>query len=158
MRNPLNTTAEQFNIEVNYHFQEFLRYLNNKGIEYKKLCRALIPNRDKDKEELLLCFDTNKDLNMCNYGQHILEIIFPLLNDTTVHSVHIGDFICKSQYQERAKKLLFSNLKFLNYTLYIDSSQYFFVYLNNITRAEKKKLLEKLNDERMYIGYCNFTY
>lgn len=158
VRNHFNTTAVDFNIEVNYHFQEFLRYLERKNLDYRKLNKALIPNRDKDKRELLLCFDTNKDSAINSYDEHILTVIFPLLNNTTVHSIHIGDFICPREYQNRVKELLSKNLRYVKNSVWMDSSQYFFIYINNVTRDEKKNVLENLYNEKTYIGYCDFTY
>lgn len=83
IRNHFNTTPEEFNNEINLHFEEFLDYLKNRKIEYKQLKSALIPNRDKDKYELLFCFDTNINPKISCYGQRILELIFSLLNSKT---------------------------------------------------------------------------
>ena len=67
IRNRLNTTTEEFNAEINFQFKEFLNYLFSKKIEYKQLKSALIPNRDKDKYELLFCFGANINPNISFY-------------------------------------------------------------------------------------------
>ena len=137
IRNRLNTTPEEFNTEINFQFKEFLNYLFSKKIEYKQLKSALIPNRDKDKYELLFCFDTNINPNISFYEQYILEIIFSLLNSKTTHSIHTGDFICDNKYQEKASELLFQNLIYIKNSIWIHSSQYYFVYINNITKINE---------------------
>ena len=158
IRNRLNTTTEEFNAEINFQFKEFLNYLFSKKIEYKQLKSALIPNRDKDKYELLFCFGANINPNISFYEQYILEIIFSLLNSKTTHSIHIGDFIRDNKYQEKASELLFQNLIYIKNSIWIHSSQYYFVYINNITKSEQSRLLNELMKEKMYIGYCDFTY
>lgn len=158
IRNHFNTTPEEFNNEINLQFEEFLDYLKNRKIEYKQLKSALIPNRDKDKYELLFCFDTNINPKISCYGQRILELIFSLLNSKTVHSIHTGDFIIEDMYQRKAHELFFNNIKYVKKSIWIYSSQYYFVYVNNVTKSERKQLLEELLQEEMYIGYCDFTF
>lgn len=158
IRNHLKVSPKEFNTEINFHFQYFLNYMNSKQIEYNQLKSALIPNRDKDKYELLLCFDTNLNPNITFYEELILEIIFSLLNKNTVHSIHTGDFICERKYQEKAYELLSKNLIYIKNSTWIYSSQYYFVYLNNVTKSEYNRLLEGLEEEKMYVGFCNFTY
>lgn len=55
--NKVNKGINMFE-ETNNEFTIFLDILENKGIEYSKLSRALIPSRDEDKYEYAFVFNS----------------------------------------------------------------------------------------------------
>ena len=67
--------------EINNEFIIFLEMLENKGIEYSKLSRALIPSRDEDKYEYAFVFNSTyfNDKTMF-YGEKIMNKILSIIN------------------------------------------------------------------------------
>lgn len=158
VRRKFEPSPKRFYDEVNYYFEDFREYLEGKGVSYQALHNALIPCHDPKKRELLLCFDTNRNRKLCDYGQYILERVFSLLDRDSAHSILTGDYIVEEKYQERAYELLKKGLKLYRQIRWVHSEQYYFVYVNNITRNRAETMLQALKEENLYIGYGNFTF
>jgi hypothetical protein len=148
--------------EINIEFKSFVNILLQKGVDYKKLKRALIPNQDKDKYEICLVFDTSR-IKENGYGYSVFEKIIPLLDKESTYSILTGDYIDISEPQSSENQLflhkrLYEKLQEVNSSHYMHSSQYFLVYINSITKHQSASVVTGLEGYPWFTGFLDMTY
>jgi len=115
---------------------------------------ALIPS---EKKEIALVFDT-KQIESAWYGLPVMSSILPLLDKNSSHSVLVGDFIGNNEMAERLHIEFFENIKTLKEINYLHHSQFYIVYINNLS----DKMVETFNNGLLnftpYVGYFDLTY
>ena len=110
--NKVNKGINMFE-EINNEFIIFLDMLENKGIEYSKLSRALIPSRDEDKYEYAFVFNSTyfNDKTMF-YGEKIMNKILSIINKESTQSIFAGVYIKIQGVNENSLKKLFLDRRY----------------------------------------------
>ena len=143
---------------INSEFLTMVNRLDEKGVDYDKLKRALIPNQDKDNNEVCFVFDSNlTDSDW--YGYKIFSKLIPLMDKKSTYSILAGDYIDISrrndaEMQVYLHKALSEVIDVWNESTYKHSSQYFLVYINSITKNQIVDILRELKNEKWFYGYA----
>ena len=140
---------------INSTFDELVSILSQKGVKYAELKNALIPHHDKT--EITLVFN-REDIDSGWYGNEIFNEVIPLLDKRSSHSILCGDMLGPEKYKEKIKEEFFKDLNQAKTVDYKHHSQFFLVYINNLTNEMVKNLNEGLLDFTPYIGYLDLTY
>ncbi|WP_415900621.1 hypothetical protein [Neptuniibacter sp. QD48_11] len=141
--------------EINGMFQELLLVLKSKSINYQELRACLSPSIEK--KEIMLVFDSFQ-IDSSWYGGEVFKKILPLLDRRTSHSFLCGDYIDKGLDQDRLYHELVSSIELRNPTEYGHSSQYFLVYINNVSENLLKQIDDGLKSYIPYTGYVDVTF
>jgi hypothetical protein len=131
------------------------KILKGKGIAYEDLKAALVP--DRKKNEIALVFDSGR-IDSSWYGEEVFKRIIPLLDPQTKNSILTGDYIGENNKQEILFEAFNESVYPLRMVNYIHSSQFFIVYINNLTDSAFKKLVDGLADYEAFIGFSDTTY
>lgn len=159
LMNKVNKNINMFE-EINNEFKIFLDILEKKKIQYDKLSRALIPSRDEDKYEYVFVFNSTYfyDKTMF-YGQEIINKILSIINKESTQSILAGDYIKLPKAEESALKELFlEKIEYINKCIYLHNSEYYIVYINNITQNQVNDMINKLRNESYFVGVMNLKY
>ncbi len=154
-----NLNSVQIFSEISGMFNGFNEILISKKIKYEKLKYALIPRREDDKKEILLIFDSQKIEN-CWYGYHIFKQIIKLLDKKSVNSFLAGDYIDTINDQCFLKKILISNLNRKQNIIhsYKHSSQYYLVFINNVSKKVCTDFKNGLENFDSFVDIIDVTY
>lgn len=131
------------------------RILKSKGVNYDDLKAALVP--DREKLEMALIFDTMKTDDSW-YGHEVFERIIPLLDLKMKNSILVGDYIGENSQQETLFQAFHDAVCLVRRINYQHSSQFYVVYINNLTDAAFHRLADGLMNYEAYVGYANTTY
>ncbi|WP_199825214.1 hypothetical protein [Halomonas sp. G11] len=141
--------------EINRMFQELLKLLKSKAVNYQELRACLTPSTEK--KEVIFVFDSQQiDSNW--YGSEVFKKIIPLLDKRTSHSFLCGDYISHGLEQDRLYHELVSSINIRNASDYSHSTQYYFVYMNNVSDHLLKLMDEGLKGYKPYTGYVDITF
>lgn len=146
---------------LNQEFEAMKKHLKNKGINYEDLKRALIPNQDKDNNEVCFVFDSTLIENSM-YGYEIFNKIIQLQDQQSTYSILAGDYtdilneIPNSQLILR--ETLLNSLTKCNNSFYQNSSQYYLVYINSITASQMDTIINGLQKYNWFYGYAIINY
>ncbi len=140
--------------EINKMFDDLVVVLSSKNIDYLELKNCLIPKNDR--KEIGLIFDTSKTKSNC-YGNEVYKEIIPLLNKKSSHSVLGGDFMGKNELQELLRYNFFNEILQLKDIEYKHSTQFYIVYINNLSNEMFSDLIDNLNDFEPFVGYFDLT-
>jgi len=116
--------------EINEALNKTIDILKMKGIDYADLKNCLIPRLDR--KEIILVFDTQQ-IDSGWYGYEVFKKVIPLFNKDSTLSVLIGDFSDRINNQQFLYDRFFESLNQINTFKYKHSSQFFFVYINNLS-------------------------
>lgn len=156
LKQTFRLTDQQSYREINKIFTDMNTVLKSKGIVYENLKSALIPVH-KDHYEIAFIFDSSK-IESSWYGYKIFSALIPALNKESTYSILVGDIIADSLDQAIIRQLLLTNLKKCHETVYMHSTQYFVVYINNLTKNQIDVILTALTNEEYFIGYVDMTF
>jgi hypothetical protein len=154
-RNYLNLSPEQMLIEIQTLRRQLADVLKKKGVNYDDLRGALVP--DQKKLEMALVFDTMK-LEDSWYGYEVFKQVIPLLDPRTKNSILHGDYIGDNQDQDVLYEAFRDAIFPVRPTVYRHSSQFYIVYINNLSNAAFEHLAQGLIGFEPYVGYANTTY
>ncbi len=129
--------------------------LMSKGIRYADLKTALVPN--PKKREIAMVFDTARIPDGW-YGFPIHTRIIPLLPKSSNHSVLAGDYLGDHEHQESLYHMLAGNINLARDLDYRHSSQFYFVYLNNLTDRMVASFHTGLFGYEPYVGFVDLTF
>ncbi len=134
--------------------------LSKKGIRYSDLKYALIPSIDRERHECVLVFDMNKDSSF--YGLSIAFRLLKTVDDTTPHSILLGDYLNKFypeiDSENILKNMLLSSLGIEGYPEYQYSEQFYLVYINNVTNQQLSVLNKFMAEEKSAVGIADITH
>lgn len=150
-----NLNTKQLFKEINGMFNELNSVLSSKKIKYQDLKSALIPNPEKN--EMVYVFDTSK-ISSAWYGYEVFENIMPLFDKKSNHSVLCGDFLGTYSTQERLSKEFSKSLVPIRKYNFEHSSQFYLVYINNLSDEMHKNINDGLSKYVPYIGYIELNY
>lgn len=142
-------------LEIQWMREQVVRILRSKGIHYKDLRAALVP--DREKLEIALIFDTMK-IEDNWYGYQVFERIIPLLEPRSKNSILVGDYIGKNSQQDILFEAFRDAVCPVRCIDYQHSSQFYVVYINNLSDTAFQNLADGLIDYEAYVGCANTTY
>lgn len=158
----LEVMQDYFKLSPEHMFQEIQRLrqsvedvLSIKGISYDALKSALVP--DRQRREIAFVFDT-LEIESDWYGNDVFKHLIPLLEKESSHSILVGDYLDRpGQIEEvfdafEESVLLNKNVEFQHPT------QFYIVYINNLSDAMVEKIDEGLSEYKGYVGLADMTY
>jgi hypothetical protein len=129
--------------------------LASKGVSYADLRTALVPQ--PHRREIALLFDA-LDMRELWYGRLIHEAIIPLFTKESNNTVLEGDYI---EIGNIGQNLLFEMVKegllLTKDIVYRHSSQFYIVYINNLTDRMVETFHTRLSAFAHYAGYVDAT-
>lgn len=141
---------------INDEFSVMVDRLDMKGVKYANLKRALIPNQDKDNNEVCLVFDSSL-IDSSFYGFEIFSKLLPLLDTDSTYSILAGDYIDTLKDLPDSQQYLFDSLNEVitkcNSSFYQHSSQYYLIYINSITNGQLSSIVNELQNSNWFYGY-----
>lgn len=149
------------NKEINGYSDILIENLKSKGIDYSKLSRALIPSRDENKYEYAFVFYSRYfDDKVMFYGEEIINKVLSIINKDSTQSILIGDYVKMRgiENEEGLKENFIEKIEYVNKVEYKHCMDYFFVYINNITKKQVEDMARKLKDEKYFVGAMNLKY
>lgn len=126
-----------------------------KGIKYDELKTALVP--DRKRREMALVFDTLVIENSW-YGLEVFRRLIPLFSRDSNHSVLAGDYIDTGAGQELLFEAMQGAVTLTRHVDYKHSSQFYIIYINNLTDGMVRRFHEGLCGWEGYVGYADTTY
>ncbi len=129
--------------------------LSKKGISYSKLRTALVP--DRKRREIALVFDTTS-IKSSWYGLDVFEHIIPLLESDSNHSILVGDYSGENYQIEKLFAAFEEAVQLRRNVIFQHPTQFYIVYINNLTDAMVRRFDEGLADYEAYVGFADMTY
>lgn len=134
--------------------------LGSKDIQYSALRSALVPQHDR--REIALVFDTEQ-IPTVAYGRAIATQIIPLFGKQSSHSILGGDYRGENALQEKLYTALTEELcpaagPMLRDVTFRNSSQFFLVYINNLTDGMVNRFHNQLSTYGPYVGYADLSF
>lgn len=140
--------------EIRWLLEETTSALAARGISYASLRPALVPS--STRREIALIFDSMRIGNAW-YGLPIHRAVIPLLERKSCHSVLGGDLLGETDMQWRIRGGLEGGLVPSSALDYRHSTQYFALYINNLSDSMVRKLHEGLATFAPYVGFVDCT-
>jgi hypothetical protein len=129
--------------------------LSKKGISYARLKSALVP--DRKRREIALVFNT-LSIESGWYGYEIFQQVIPLLDKKGNHSILHGDYLDRPGQAEQIFSAFEEAVQLRRSVEFRHPTQFFIVYLNNLTEAMVCALDRGLSGYEPYVGYADTTY
>lgn len=158
----LEVVRDYFNVPPEQMFNEIQALRNSveealalKGISYDDLKTALVP--DRKRKEMALVFDTLAiDDNW--YGMEVAKRLIPLFRHDSNHSVLAGDYLDHGADQSLLLEVMSEAVNLTRSVEYKHSTQFYIIYINNLTDAMMAHIHEGLRGWEGYVGYADTTY
>lgn len=142
----------QMQREINTSFSRLLEIIKIKRIDYVSLKSALVPRPDRN--EAALIFDTTQ-INSGWYGLEVFEHILPALDQNATHSVLCGDLSGEANMQDRLYDAFNQEVTLARSCTWEHSTQFFIVYINNLSDQMLSNIRNALSQYVGYIGWVN---
>lgn len=156
MVDTFNLNDEQCAEVILSAFTELKEKLEAKGIDYSKLKPALIPVH-KDKKETAFIFDSSL-IESNWYGNVVFKGLFPALNKESTYSILCGDIIADRLSLATSREIIFENLIQFHATVFKHPTQYYVVYINNLSNTQQEAIIEALSRQKFFVGYADMTF
>lgn len=150
-----NLDANHIYREINGTFHELLSILSAKKINYQDLKGALIPH--SDRREIAFVFDTLQ-IKSAWYGLPVFSNLIPLLDKKSTNSILCGDYIGQEQQAGKLHLAFFEHLNSNKEIQYKHHTQFFIVYINNLTDKMVDDINSGLAKFNPYAGFFDLTY
>ena len=154
LRSDGRISDEQMYREINWLASTLRETLDAKGVPYESLKTALIPQ--PGKKEAVFVFDSTKVENSW-YGYPIFERLIPCFDSRSTHSVLAGDYIGDNHLQDMLFTLFEKHVDLQAHCDWKHSSQFFLVYVNNLTDEMFSHFKSKLDGFEPYVGSIDLT-
>jgi len=138
--------------EIQAMHNQLLSQLKSKSIDYSCLKNALVPS--KQKQEAVFVFNSLA-LGNTWYGYAVFEKLIPLLNKNSSHSILVGDYLGEGP---RGISVFKESVCLARSIKYEFSSQFFMVYINNLSDKMINTIRNSLASWEPYIGFSNMTH
>ena len=138
--------------EITILHSETINTLKSKGIDYMALKSALTPKTDKYEAAFL--FDTRK-IESGWYGLSVFRAFIHLLNKSTTQSVRVGDLL--GENQKLIFEILDSSLVKHRELNFVHSSNFYCIYINNLSEHRINEIHKNLMEFNAYCGYIPAT-
>ncbi len=129
--------------------------LLKKGVKYSELRTALTPSQNR--KEIALVFDTDFTENSW-YGHEVFCQIIPLFHRDSSHSVLCGDYLNRPRNSPKLFEAFEQKVVLCRNVTYSHPTQFFIVYINNLSDAMFVEFNENLKSYPGYCGYADMTY
>jgi hypothetical protein len=130
--------------------------LRQKGIRYEALRSALVPSQDR--REIALIFDSTK-ISDGNYGREVFSQFMPLFDANGNNSVLAGDYGSINRDNEAlCAKIFVDTVVPVRPVTYRHSSNFYVVYINNLTDAMAINFDSGLRSFVGYVGMVDVSY
>ncbi len=136
-------------------YNEMILQLDRNGIKYSDLKNLLIPQ--KHKKEICLVFDSSK-IKHSMYGLEVFKIYFPTIEKIEKTCVFAGDLIANKIHQEKVKIILNESINKVNESNYMHSTQYYLIYLNNLSNSDFNNIINAVSKFKEFFGYIDTTF
>ncbi len=140
--------------EIQSWRDELVLTLRTKGIAYSDLKRALVPNTDR--AELALLFESAKT-GSGSYGHSISERVIPLFSKDSTHSILDGDLLDHGRPDDLVDAMN-AGATFIRDVTFRHHTQFFAVYINNLTDKMAVNFVEGLMEYEPFVGFADMTY
>lgn len=127
---------------------ETVSVLKKKNVDYSELRSALTSSQNR--REVALIFDTSR-ISSSWYGFSVFEQIIPLLDVNARFSMLVGDYLGGNKDQEFLEKAMRDALNYSDNLEFKHSTQFYIVYLNNMTDAQITQLDAGLDSWQVYV-------
>lgn len=156
IKETLNMSEKDVYQLIQEEHQKLIERLKIKNIDYYLLKKALIPNQEDKRHELCLVIDTQL-IEDGYYGHYVFNHLLPCLDSESTYSILAGDYIdiMSENYESQfmLHEMLYSVLNTINKSSYINSKQYFLIYINSITEQQSKKIIVELEKFDWFFGF-----
>ncbi|MPS73602.1 MAG: hypothetical protein E2590_10710 [Chryseobacterium sp.] len=139
---------------INGMFAELISILDTKKIKYEDLKSCLTPKIDR--KELALVFDTTK-VQSNWYGYEVFKEILSNFDKNSSHTVLCGDYIGNGSFQKDLYINFQRELIRKKDFDYQHSTQFYIVYINNLSSFQFENLIQSLENFSPFIGYFDTT-
>lgn len=129
--------------------------LTRKGISYDALKTALVP--DRQRREIALVFDS-RSIESSWYGYDVFVRLIPLLDKKSNHSILAGDYADRPGQLEELFSAFEEAVMLRRGVEFRHPTQFYIVYINNLTDTMVAHLDEGLKDYDAYVGIADMTY
>ncbi|MFN3932234.1 MAG: hypothetical protein ACK4JY_10845 [Brevundimonas sp.] len=153
MRSYFGVSSAGMHREIRGMVAQTVRLLDEKGIDYKKLQKALVPQ--PNRREIALIFDT-LDMKESFYALPIHERLLPALHRKSSRSILHGDYIGKNQ--DAMFENLVEVLQPVRDVDYHHGTQFYIVYVNNLTDPMVNALTKAFDGYHPYVGCVDTTF
>lgn len=161
MRRALGLTDQDVRDEILRGFQDCQERLLEKGIFYERLKGALIPSQDRGKSEICLVADSAQ-IDSDSYGYTVFRRLLPLLDRESTYSILYGDYLDLLAGVKDAQRYLWDALREVltpcHGSRFQHSGQYFLIYFNRLSQAQRQRITEGLADVPWFTGYADLTH
>jgi hypothetical protein len=137
--------------QINASFSGLLEILKSKRIDYASLKNALVPCPDRN--EAAFVFDTTQ-ITSSWYGLEVFERILPVLDQNATLSVLCGDMVGENDRQDRLYEAFNQEVTLARSCVWKHSSQFFVVYINNLSDRMLANLQSALSQ---YVGFVGWV-
>jgi len=141
--------------EILSALDETVALLKQKDIDYLRLKSALTPQ--PGRRECAFVFDTLK-ISATWYGLRVFERLMPLLDIRSSHSIRTGDLLDGSVSQEWLHSQLNRRLRQARSLDFQHSTQFYLVYVNNLSDGMVERVHRGLSAWQAYSGFIDFTF
>lgn len=155
MRDYFSLSPDQMRREIQGALQMLESALCKKNIIYSDLKTALVP--DTKRKEIALIFDT-KSIESIWYGLDVFSRIIPLLEKGSNHSILVGDYIVRPENVEELFSAFEESVQLRRSVDFFPLTQFYIVYINNLTDAMFSRFPEALVGYEAYVGFADMTY
>ncbi|MDR6871124.1 hypothetical protein J2Y55_002132 [Bosea sp. BE125] len=155
MRDHFKLTPQHMQREIQGMRRMLEDALSKKGISYEKLKSALVP--DQKRREIALVFDT-LTIESSWYGFDVFKRIIPLLEKKSNHSILVGDYLDQPGQTDRLFAAFEESVNLRRNVEFRHPTQFYIVYLNNLSASMIQRFDEGLKDYEAYVGFADTTY
>ncbi|SDY93755.1 hypothetical protein [Citreimonas salinaria] len=155
LRDYFRLSPDRLLFEIQGMRKNLVNSLKRKGVNYDQLRAALVP--DREKLEIALIFDTTLIENY-GYGCEVFKHLIPLLNPHTNNSILHGDYRGDNHNQDALYEAFHESACPVKTIIYQHSTQFYVVYINNLTDTAFQTLADGMMVFKGYVGCANTTY
>lgn len=148
-------TPERIFREIQGFRQAVEDALTLKGISYDAIKTALVP--DRQRREIALVFNS-MSIESSSYGYDVFEHVIPLLSKNSNHSILVGDYLDRPRQVQELFSAFEEAVELRRSVEFHHPTQFYVVYINNLTDAMVKHLDEGLQGYEAYVGIADMTF
>ncbi len=154
-RDHFGLSPAQVLTEIQWLLAETTSALARRGVDYLDLAPALVPSSKRD--EAAFFFDSSQ-IDDSWYGYEVFERVIPLLSHRSYHSILTGDLLDNRIPQWELREEFEAALIPANPFRFQHSTQFYCVYINNLTPHMIQVLDGGLSEFRPYVGHVDCTH
>lgn len=155
LRDHFKLSPEEMFREIQQQRLDVEEILKRKGISYDLLKSALVP--DRQRKEIALVFDS-MSIKSSWYGNDVFKRLIPLFEKKSNHSVLAGDYLDHGQRTAQLFDAFEESVSLRRDIEFVHPTQFYIVYINNLTDAMIKRFDDGLRGYDAYVGIADMNY